>query len=438
MQIYESITDAALPGATHLTIGNFDGVHRGHRAIIAAMRAAARAEGAACGLLTFHPHPRSVLRPDQPVATLSSLGERLELYAAAGLDFTIIHPFTPATAQTEAEDFLRLLHSHLGVRRLWMGPDFALGRNRRGDVAFLQEHGVGLGIKVEIIPEFFWEGEAIRSSSVRRLLELGNVEWAASWLGRHYAISGLVIHGAARGRSIGFPTANLSTAASRVIPANGVYATWVWLDDQRLPSVTNIGIRPTVNGSHRTVETHLIDFDGDLYGRYLKLEFVTRLRDETKFPDLQTLKEQIRRDRNQAATLLPAATEVAPYPRFEEIPHTADWCVRMRASSPPELYANAAYAMFALQGAAYVDGPAVEQYFNVEGVDREDLLVRWLSTLLSQAETQEVMFLNFRIEEITETCLRGTAIGRHGRSDLAHIKAVTYHNLSIHSPSFFG
>lgn len=149
MQVFDSLTRATLHGPTHLTIGNFDGFHRGHRALIERMQADARTEGAATGLLTFHPHPRTVLRPGLKVTSLTSLTERLALYTQAGLDFTVIHPFTQATAQTEPDDFLRLLHEHLGVTKLWVGPDFALGRNRKGDIPFLRHSGRTLGIEID-------------------------------------------------------------------------------------------------------------------------------------------------------------------------------------------------------------------------------------------------------------------------------------------------
>lgn len=438
MQVYESITAASLTGPTCLTIGNFDGVHRGHRALIAAMRDAARARGAACGLLTFHPHPRSVLRPDQPVASLASLYERLTLFSETGLDFVIIHPFTADTAQTEPEEFLHRLHGHLGLSQLWLGPDFALGRGRRGTVGFLREAGASMGIDVHIFPEFSWEGQAIRSSGIRRLLEIGNIEWANAWLGRFYDVPGIIVHGARRGRTIGFPTANLSLAAGRVVPANGVYATWAWIDDQRHPSVTNIGIRPTVSGSHRTVEAHLIDSDGDFYGRCARLEFVARLRDELKFPSLDALTAQIARDRDRAALLLAQNPDIPLRPRFEEIPHTADWAIRVIGASQPELFVNAAIAMFSLQGAADIDGPTLQQLITVDAIDAESLLVTWLNQLLWHAETQQVTFQNFWIESFTDTHLQAVAVGRRGRSDLAHIKAVTYHDLSILPPSVSG
>ncbi len=435
MQLYESITAADLTGPTFLTIGNFDGLHRGHQMLITTMRQAARAEGATCGLVTFYPHPRTVLRPEQPLASLSSLDERLALFAAAGLDFVVIHPFTQATAQTEAEDFLRLLHGHLGLSRLWVGPDFALGRGRKGTTEFLAAQGAGLGIRVEVVPEFTWEGQIIRSSRIRRLVEMGHVEWTAAWLGRFYSLTGLIVRGSRRGHTIGFPTANLATAAGRVIPANGVYATWAWWEGRRYMAVTNVGVRPTVNGTHRTVEAHVLDFDGDLYGRCLRLEFVARLRDEMRFPSLEALKAQIARDRDRAALLLAREPTVPQEPRFEEIPHTADWAIRVRGQTQAELFANAAIAMSILQGAADVDGPTVTTSIHVEGIDRETLLVNWLNRLLWEAETQQLTPHSFWIESIDDCRLRAQVTGRRGRSEMAHIKAVTFSGLEVMAPA---
>lgn len=439
MQVYESIASASLGGPTFLTIGNFDGVHRGHRALIAAMCQAAKREGAACGLLTFHPHPRSVLRPDQAVPTLTSLHERLALFEQTELDFVILHPFTPATAETEAEDFLHLLHRHLSLSRLWLGADFALGRGRKGTVEFLRRHGQELGVGVDVFPDFTWEGQSVRSSRARRLLELGNVEAVAVQLGRHYTLPGIVVHGAHRGRSIGFPTANLSVAQGRVIPANGVYATWAWLNGQRLPSVTNIGVRPTVGGFDRTIEAHLIDFEGELYGRCLRLDFVDRLRDEIRFPSLDALIAQIARDRDLAAALLARDPQPPAAPRFEELPHTADWAVRVFGATRAELFANAGVAMFTLQGAAESSGPTSQHRIEVEAADEEALLVAWLSRLLWLSETENIAFQRFWIDQIAvdesgSLHLQALACGRQGRGELAHIKAVTYHDLVMIPP----
>ncbi len=435
MQVFESITAAHLKGPTHLTIGSFDGMHRGHRALIMAMQEAAHQDGAACGLLTFHPHPRAVLFPDKPVASISSLAERLKLYALAGLDFTIVHPFTKQTAQTEPEAFMDLLKEHLALTDLWIGPDFALGKNRRGDVPFLLEYGKKIGVKVHVVEEFRWEGVPVRSSRIRQTLSRGNIEWANIWLGRHFAISGVVVHGDHRGRTLGFPTANLSISHNRVHPADGVYAAWAVVEGRRFPAVVNIGVRPTVNGRQRTIEAHLIDFNEDIYGRCLELAFVTRIRDEMKFSGLEALTQQIARDKDLAEWILAQDPQIPDYERYRELSYTADWGVDVFGGTLEELFAHAAIAMFGLQAAYDVAGPTVQQYIESEGVDREDLLVNWLSELLWQEETHQLMVQRVFVEALTDQMIRARVFGRAGPSDLAHIKAVTYHDLVIEPPA---
>ncbi len=438
MQVFESIAAAHLKGPTHLTIGSFDGMHRGHQALIEVMQEAAREDGAACGLLTFHPHPRAVLQPHQPVASINSLAERLKLYARADLDFTIVHPFTRETAQTEPEHFMDLLKNHLALTDLWVGPDFALGRNRRGNVAFLRAYGQEIGVRVHVTPEFHWEGEPVRSSRIRNAIAAGNIEWANVWLGRFFAISGVIVYGDQRGRTLGFPTANISISQNRVHPADGVYAAWAEVEGQRFPAVVNIGVRPTVNGGHRTIEAHIIDFDDDIYGRCLQLSFVARLRDEMKFSGLDALKAQIARDRELAAWLLAQEPQLPDYERYRELSYAADWGVEVFGGSPEELFAHAAVAMFGLQAAYDVQGPTVQQYVEVEAADRESLLVSWLNELLWQEETHNLMVQNVIVRELTDVALRALVFGRAGTSDLAHIKAVTYHDLAISPPDETG
>ncbi len=434
MQVFESITAAHLKGPTHLTIGSFDGMHRGHSALIASMQAAAHAVGAACGLLTFHPHPRAVLFPDRPVASINSLAERLKLYAQAGLDFTIVHPFTRRTAQTEPEDFMDLLKEHLALTDLWVGPDFALGKNRRGDVDFLRAYGEKIGIQVHITPEFSWEGVPVRSSRIRSAITLGNIEWANVWLGRYFTISGVIVYGDQRGRTLGFPTANIAVSQNRVHPADGVYAAWAEVEGRRFPAVVNIGLRPTVNGGHRTIEAHLIDFDEDIYGRCLALSFVARLRDEMKFPGLDALKAQIARDKKLARWLLDLDPQLPDYERYRELAYTADWGVEVFGDTPEALYAHAAIAMFGLQAAYDVQGPTLQQYIEAAGEDREALLVNWLNELLWQQEAHGLVVQNVIVRELDESHIRALVFGRTGASDLAHIKAVTYHDLAVEPP----
>jgi riboflavin kinase/FMN adenylyltransferase len=434
MQVFESITAAHLKGPTHLTIGSFDGMHRGHSALIATMQEAAYADGAACGLLTFHPHPRAVLFPQQPIVSINSLAERLKLYAQAGLDFTIVHPFTRRTAQTEPEDFMDLLKDHLALTDLWVGPDFALGKNRRGTVDFLRTHGEKIGVQVHVVPEFRWEGVAVRSSRIRNAITLGNIEWAGVWLGRYFTLSGVIVYGDQRGRTLGFPTANISISQNRAHPADGVYAAWAEVEGRRFPSVVNIGVRPTINGDHRTIEAHIIDFDEDIYGRCLALSFVARLRDEMKFPGLDALKAQIARDKKLARWLLARDPQLPDYERYRELSYTADWGVEVFGDTPETLYAHATIAMFGLQAAYDVQGPTIQQYIEAEGEDREALLVNWLNELLWQQEAHGLVVQNVIVRELDETHIRALVFGRAGASELAHIKAVTYHDLAVQEP----
>ena len=220
-----------------------------------------------------------------------------------GLDFVVVYPFTLETARTPAAAFIARLKDALHLRALWVGPDFALGRNREGDVDSLRALGETAGFTVHTIDPQIIGGGEVRSGRIRQLLQDGHVEIAAQLLGRPYLVNGIVVDGAHRGRTIGFPTANLSVPPGRLLPANGVYATWVILDDEpsvRLAGVTNVGVRPSFDNGHRTVETHLLDFSGDLYGCPMTLEFVAHLRPEMRFSGVDALREQIGRDSDEA------------------------------------------------------------------------------------------------------------------------------------------
>ncbi|HIQ04438.1 MAG TPA: bifunctional riboflavin kinase/FAD synthetase [Anaerolineae bacterium] len=295
-------TEFVMPSA--LAIGNFDGVHRGHQALIEQMQATAAGRGWRVGVLTFYPHPAMVLHPQRPFAVLTTLEERLALLAMFHLDFALVHPFSLETAHTPARDFVTALVRRLRLRQLWVGPDFALGHNRKGDVPMLQELGQEIGFSVWVIEPVRVAGMEARSGVVRQLLLMGQVEKAAVLLGRPYRLPGIVVSGDKRGQALGFPTVNLSLAVPRVVPADGVYVVWAELAGQMHPAVCNIGVRPTVNGRERTVEAHLLDFDGDLYESQVALHFVSRLRDEIRFPNVEALKKQIAQDVRQARSLL--------------------------------------------------------------------------------------------------------------------------------------
>jgi riboflavin kinase/FMN adenylyltransferase len=429
MQVYESITAAHLSGPTHLTIGSYDGVHRGHRAIIHAMRQAARAQGASCGLLTFHPHPRAVLLPQKPMASINSLSERLKLYAQTGLDFSIVHPFTHQTAQTSAQDFMALLQKHLGLTDLWVGPDFALGQARQGDISFLQAYGQKTGIQIHITPEFRWEGVPVRSSRIRQAIQQGSIEWANTWLGRLFTLSGVIVYGDQRGRTLGFPTANIAISQNRAHLANGVYAAWADVQGERHPAVVNIGVRPTVDGRTRTIEAHLIDFDANIYGRCLTLSFVARLRDEMKFPGLDALKAQIARDKTLGHWLLQQALPITSYQRF--VP--ADDGLHCFGASREQLFAHAGLALAGSEMSANAAGATAQHYIEAVGEDEGSLIANWLHEIAQQIQNNALPQM-IVVQEMTHHLIRARVFTRTASQSPATLPPLPPH-LPISPPA---
>lgn len=316
MQIIRDLRNANLAGPTVFAVGNFDGIHRGHQALLAELRRLAdHAFGAPAhtGILTFDPHPLVVLRPGASVKLLTTPEERVALAAYYGVDVAVIQPFTEATAALEPRAFMALMVEHLGLAALVAGPDFALGRERRGNLDVLTALGDELGYRVVVLEPVDWQGKAVRSNAIRQLLDEGRVADAADLLGRAYAVSGVVVHGDHRGRQLGIPTANLQPPAGKMWPADGVYATRATVEgdpqSRVYASVTNLGMRPTVGGLDHRFETHLLDFpppgvSDDLYGRTLTVEFVARLRGEQRFAGLPELVAQIHADIAAARTLL--------------------------------------------------------------------------------------------------------------------------------------
>jgi len=289
------------PGpATIMTIGVFDGVHRGHQHLIGGVVARAHALGAEAAVLTFDPHPDVIIRPDRPRALLTTLDERLRLIEALGVDRAIVLPFTPEVKELGAHDFMARICAAIALRELWVGYDFALGRKREGDLTRLGEIGEVLGYTLHPVGRFVDAGETVSSTVVRATLSEGDVATTARMLGRPFRISGPVVEGDRRGRTIGFPTANIAFAADQMLPANGVYVCEVVRGNARHPAVTNIGVRPTFDGTRRTLEAHLLDFSGDLYGETLGVDFLARLRGEQKFDGIAALVAQIQRDADAA------------------------------------------------------------------------------------------------------------------------------------------
>jgi riboflavin kinase / FMN adenylyltransferase len=289
-----------------LTMGKFDGLHRGHQQLIATTVERARGLGMAAAVLTWEPHPSAVLRPGQPLQLLTSLEEKIELIAALGPDLLIVAPFTAETKATSAEAYMQQIAAAVPLRELWVGEDFAMGRGRAGDVPSLMLIGAELGFAVGAVQQVLVEGAPVSASRVRELLRAGDLPAAASLLGRPFGLRGVVVEGDRRGRTIGFPTANLQIAEQHVLPADGVYACRVYLDDNDagLPAVTNVGVRPTFDGLRRTVEAHLLDWSGDLYGRSLRVEFLQRLRGEQRFSGVEALVAQIGQDVARAREIL--------------------------------------------------------------------------------------------------------------------------------------
>jgi riboflavin kinase/FMN adenylyltransferase len=305
MQHYRSLNDVSLKNSW-LTIGVFDGVHRGHQEILANLTAGAHENGAPAVVLTFWPHPAVVLGKRNDLKILSTPEERADLLGALGVDAVITQPFTPDFAKLSALEFMRLVSERLGLRSLWIGYDFALGRNREGNLDRLTEIGSELGYNVQAIGPVVNGDDVLSSSLIRQRIRAGEVAHAAENLGRFYALSGPVVHGDGRGHRINIPTANIDYPKGKVIPANGVYATWAWAGGERYPAATNIGINPTFTPDKQTsnVEAHLLDFDRDLYGQELKLEFVEYLREELKFNSVEALLEQIHADIAQTREVL--------------------------------------------------------------------------------------------------------------------------------------
>lgn len=295
-----------------VTVGNFDGIHLGHRAILETVTRRARALEGEAVVYTFEPHPRKVLQPERAPRLLTTLEQKLELLEASGVDVAIIEDFTLEFARTPPEVFIReYLHRRIRPREVYVGYDFHFGRDRAGSMRLLTEIGPRLDFAVTIIPEVTMEDGDVNSSRIRELLVDSKLAPANAMLGRPYAIRGIVSKGDQRGRTLGFPTANLG-ADNEVLPGAGVYAGHVrFLDDgspprdASWPAVTNVGTRPTFVEEGRVLaEAHLIDFDGDLYGRRIELSFTHHLRPERRFDGVDALRAQIRADVEEARRLL--------------------------------------------------------------------------------------------------------------------------------------
>jgi len=290
-----------------LTVGSFDGIHIGHQRLIRQLVAQAQQDRRLAGVVTFDPHPSVVLHPDRPALYLTTPAEKAHLLEQHGVNWLAIVPFDAALAATTPEAFVEYLYRGLNMRCLWVGTDFALGRKRQGDVDALCHLGQQMGFDVREIHPVTLDGRRVSSTAIRVLLQHGHVKEAAQLLGRYYSVSGTVAHGARRGRDLGFPTANIDVPPDRVIPADGIYVAYAWLGDERYHAVVNIGVRPTFDNGARSIEAYLLEFQRDIYGCHLALEFVARLRPERRFSSVQALIAQMREDVEQTRRILDAA-----------------------------------------------------------------------------------------------------------------------------------
>ncbi len=281
-----------------VTIGNFDGVHRGHQAMFARLKAAAAERGLPTAVMTFEPHPREVFTPEQAPARLTSLREKMELFKSHAIDRMVLARFSRRFASLSAEEFIeRILMTGIQARWILIGDDFRFGAQRAGDFTLLKQCGEARGFEVESLPSVLVGGVRVSSTAVREALAQGELALAAQFLGRPYSISGRVVHGDKLGHALGYPTANIQMKHNKP-PLSGIFAVELCgIDGGRLPGVASLGVRPTVkqNGV-ATLEVHVFDFHERIYGAHVRVDFLHKLRNEEKFPDLPALIAQIARD----------------------------------------------------------------------------------------------------------------------------------------------
>lgn len=297
MQHFRSLKDIQVKDAW-LTIGSFDGVHTGHQEILRQLTTGAHAVNAPAIVLTFYPHPAVVLGKRKKAQYLTTPDEQAELLAELDIDYLITHPFNQEVAAQTAHHFLSRVKNNLGIRQLWVGHDFTMGHNRSGNVPALQRLGTALGFQLQVISPVQIDAGIVSSSRIRKLLAGGKLGLANRLLGRKYNLHGQVVEGQGRGRTIGIPTANLAISTERIVPGRGVYVCTARTAAGEWGAVTNIGFRPTFEDDEevRTVEAHLLDFEGDLYGQKLQLTFLSRLRGEQQFSGPEDLVAQIHAD----------------------------------------------------------------------------------------------------------------------------------------------
>jgi len=287
-----------------ITVGVFDGVHRGHQSLMSCLVIQAKSQNVASGVVTFSNHPRTVISETFHPNYLTSLEERIRLIKETGVDFVIPISFTKEVADLKADNFTKLLQIELKMKGLVVGPDFQMGKNREANVSKLSTLGAKQGFTLNVIDVKEIKGLTVRSTSVRDALREGKIEEASKILGRNHSIEGNIVEGEKRGRELGFPTANFDIPADICMPANGIYATFIHINGKQYLSATSIGTNPTFDVKQRTVETFIMDFNQNIYGFRPKLEFVSKLRDEIAFDSINLLIEQMTKDVEKAKNIL--------------------------------------------------------------------------------------------------------------------------------------
>ena len=304
MQVEEELGRLSPKKDMLLTIGVFDGVHLGHKYLLSQLTEHARQQNLLSGVVTFRQHPQEVLSPQTKLPYLTNLAEKVNLLKNEGVEAIITLSFTSELAQLSAHQFVSLLKRYLRMRGLVIGPDFTLGRNREGNTNSLRTLGRDMNFTVTVIPPIMVNGEVVSSTAIRNALANGDMKRVLNLVGRPFSLNGRVTKGAGRGVELGFPTANLDIDPGQALPADGVYATWTYIDGQAYQSMTNIGQQPTFGGSQRIVEVYILDYHSNLYGRELKIDIMERLRGEKQFDTAEELKKQITEDINQGRAIL--------------------------------------------------------------------------------------------------------------------------------------
>ena len=304
MGIEQELASINPQGETLLAIGVFDGVHAGHRYLLKRLQQRAEERNLLAGVVTFNPHPQSVLHPDKQLPWLSSLEDRVGTLRQLGLRIVAVLTFNPQLAQVSARDFMSLLKRYLRMEGIVVGPDFSLGRAGEGNINLLHTLGDEMKFSVEVIPPYTIDGEIVSSTLIRQALVQGDMSRVEKLMGRRFYLTGKVITSDKRGRVLGFPTANLDMKPEQASPDNGIYATVTHVDGKQFPSATNIGTRPTFGAGKKLVETHLLNYKGSLYDKDIRVEFVQKLRDEKRFASSEELKAQIKKDVRKVEALL--------------------------------------------------------------------------------------------------------------------------------------